>query len=174
MQQRDITLEQKLKYLQEVESIYRLSKKVLPPKGKTWKQVADQILRKALGAPVVNKTDSINVTKGRQMHLHSPRTARMVERTLKSEMHPDLLHSYRGDNVSITNRKMQPVRELRMPTADQPDVMHVVQHGATDVQYPGGHMQGFGFVPRTHEVAAHVQVEQKAQGSVPAATPAYH
>ena len=65
---KEITLEQKMRYLREIESIHRLSKKVLPPKGKTWAQIADQHLRRALGAPVITGRESINVWKGRMHH----------------------------------------------------------------------------------------------------------
>ena len=92
-----ITLEQKMRYLREIESIERLSKKVLPPKGKTWAQIADQHLKRALGAPVITGRESITVRQGRMHHLHSPRSARIVERTLNNGVfHPDLLHHYRG------------------------------------------------------------------------------
>ena len=39
---REISLDQKLKYLREIENIHRLSKKVLPPKGTTWARIADK------------------------------------------------------------------------------------------------------------------------------------
>jgi len=174
-----ITLEQKMRYLREIESIHRLSKKVLPPKGKTWAQIADQHLRRALGAPVITGRESINVRQGRLHHLHSPRSARIVERTLKNGVfHPDLLHHYRGDNVQTV--RDEPQFDYRKPamTADTPDVMHYIHHGATDIDYPDGHLQGFGFVPSTHNVASHVQLEQAGEpGSiVPTSSqgPAYH
>ena len=53
MRRREITLEEKLKYLREIENIHRLSKKVLPPKGTTWARIADKHLKRALGMPIV-------------------------------------------------------------------------------------------------------------------------
>ena len=47
-----ISLDEKMRYLREIENIHRLSKKVLPPQGTTWAQIADKHLQKALGLPV--------------------------------------------------------------------------------------------------------------------------
>lgn len=165
MDSRDaITLEQKLKYLQEVENIYRLSKKTLPPKGKTWSQLADQHLRRALQLPVIDKDESLNVRKGRMMHLHSPRTARIVERTLRNgTLHPDVLHMYRGDNVQSVRDDDLVVHQKVRPTADTPGVAHFIQHSGSDLVYPDGHLQGFGFVPREHNVESHVPLESAGE-----------
>ena len=38
--QRGITLEKKLRYLKEVDNIHALSKKVRPPAGKSWSDIA--------------------------------------------------------------------------------------------------------------------------------------
>ena len=172
-----ITLDQKIRYLREIENIHRLSKKVLPPKGKTWAQIADQHLHRALGLPIAAAPVSLNVRQGRMHHLHSPRTARVVERTLKNGiLHPDLLHHYRGDNVQTVNDSKPFVYNAPQPKLDTPDVIHYVQHG-TDLGYPQGHLQGFGFVPMSHEVASHVQLESagEPESVVPtAAGPAYH
>tara|TARA_B100000029_G_scaffold326159_1_gene318630 strand:+ start:264 stop:812 length:549 start_codon:yes stop_codon:yes gene_type:complete len=169
MDSRDaITLEQKVKYLKEVENIYRLSKKTLPPKGKTWSQIADQHLRRALQMPVINKDESLNVRKGRMMHLHSPRTARIVERTLRNgTLHPDVLHMYRGDNVQSVRDDKLFVHQKVSPAADTPDVAHFIQHSAADELYPDGHLQGFGFVPREHNVESHVPLEPAGEGNAP-------
>ena len=37
--------------------------------------------------------------------------------------------------------------------------MHYVQHVSSDLQYPDGHLQGYGFVPGTHEAVSHVPLE---------------
>ena len=37
---REVSLDEKLRYLREIESIHRLSKKVLPPQGTTWAKIA--------------------------------------------------------------------------------------------------------------------------------------
>ena len=161
-----ISLRQKLKALKEVENIYRLSKKALPPQGTTWARVADKVLRKALGEPIEEAPESLNITEDKQMHQHSPRTARIVERTLRNgTVHPDVLHSYR-DGTTRGTRKAYFSKPT--PTADTPDVIHYVQHGSADLTYPHGHMQGYGFVPSEHATASHVQLE----GSVRPATDA--
>ena len=49
---REITLDEKLRYLREIENIHRLSKKVRPPQGTTWARIADKHLQRALGMPV--------------------------------------------------------------------------------------------------------------------------
>ena len=160
--QREISLDEKLRYLKEVESIHRLSKKVLPPKGTTWARIADQLLRKALGMPVEEPPEALNLRRGRQMHHHSPRTARVIERTLRNGViHPDVLHSYRNDK--IMRGREYPFYDSPAPRADTPDVIHYVQHGSSDLSYPHGHMQGYGFVPSEHHVASHVQLEDSVR-----------
>ena len=98
MQRREISLDEKLRYLKEIESIHRLSKKVLPPAGTTWARIADKHLKRALGMQIEEPAEALNMRRGRQMHQHSPRTARVIERTLRNGViHPDVLHSYRND-----------------------------------------------------------------------------
>lgn len=178
---RTITLQEKLKALKEVENIYRLSKKTLPPRGKTWAQIADRVLEQALGRRVQSEsTEVFDMRPGKMHHEHSPRTARVVERTLRNGMHhPDVLHHYRGDHAPLDQTRAVPQRHKIGFTDDTPDVIHYVQHGASDLVYPGGHMQGQGFVPRSHEVASHVQLEQSVRSAsnvVPTSQqgPAYH
>ena len=177
MQEKSISLEQKLRYLKEVENIYRLSKKVLPPAGKTWNQIADQVLQKALGAPVRPGRQQMQLRPGRMHHLQSADSARVIERTLRNGvLHPDILHTYRGDNVqTVRERPLHLVPDVRM-TADTPDVQHYVQHGGTEVHYPEGHLQGYGFVPRTHITASHVPLEAAGgpDAVVPSTTTSYH
>ena len=162
MRRREITLEEKLKYLREIENIHRLSKKVLPPKGTTWARVADKHLKRALGMPVVEASERLNVQPSGHMHEHSPRTARVIERTLRNGMlHPDVLHSYRNDKTGQGKRTQFYPRPA--PRHDDMPVAHYVQHGSQDLIYPHGHLQGFGFVPSTHEVASHVQLEDSVR-----------
>ena len=178
---KEISLEEKLRYLKEIESIHRLSKKVLPPAGTTWARIADRHLKKALGMPVRESPETLNVQRSKHMHQHSPRTARVVERTLRNGIvHPDVLHSYRNDK--ITPGREFPFYEKKAPRPDTPNVQHFVQHGSSDLSYPHGHMQGYGFVPTEHQVASHVQLEGSVRpitdvvptkGSV-AAGEAYH
>ncbi len=161
---KSITLEEKLRYMREVESIHRLSKTTRPPEGKTWSQVADAVLKKALGMPVQERPRSFDVTD-RQHHEHSPRTARVIERTLRNGIvHPDVLHSYRGDFAPLQDQERTTRHSGGLePVADTPNVMHYVQHVSSDLQYPDGHLQGYGFVPGSHEVASHVQLEQSVR-----------
>lgn len=178
---REITLDEKLRYLREIENIHRLSKKVRPPQGTTWARIADKHLQRALGMPVKELPQTIDVRRGAQMHQHSPRSARVIERTLRNGIvHPDVLHSFRNDKV----REGKPRQFFPKPRAriDDPAVTHYVQHGSADLEYPHGHLQGYGFVPSTHQVASHVQLEDSVRPvteSVPskvgaAAGPAYH
>ena len=158
---REVSLDEKLRYLREIESIHRLSKKVLPPKGTTWARIADRHLQKALGLPIEGAPETLNVKAGKHMHQHSPRTARVIERTLRNGLvHPDVLHSYR-DGTPGGKRKAYFSRPRPLP--DTPRVQHVVQHGSSDLVYPHGHLQGFGFVPGDHQVASHVQLEDSVR-----------
>ena len=158
------TLEQKVRYLKEVDNIYRLSKTTLPPQGTTWASVADRHLKKALGMQVRDAPQAFNVRKGMLHHQHDPRTARVVERTLRNgTFHPDVLHAYRGDGTTIDRATGSSIyRKARRvpPLYDTPDVHHFVQHTSADLPYPDGHLQGHGFVPRQHSFASHVQLEQ--------------
>ena len=159
---REVSLDEKLRYLREVESIHRLSKKVLPPQGTTWARIADKHLQRALGMPLEGDPTAFNMRQGRHMHQHSPRTARVIERTLRNgTIHPDALHSYRNDSTP----QIRASRFRRRPAAkhDDQDVIHYVQHGSTDLEYPHGHLQGFGFVPRSHEVVSHVKLEDSVR-----------
>ena len=179
MERHSITLEQKLKAIREVESIYALAKKWqrLTPgeKRPNWERIADAVLKRALSKPVVGEPKQIHIQSGRMYHEHDPGTARILERTLKNGMvHPDVLHSY--NNGVPVGRVRARVPRLR-PARDTPTVRHIVQHGATDLHYPAGHLQGYGFVPKEHEVASHVRLENKpaaAAGVVPSkATASY-
>ena len=105
-----ISLETKLKALREVESIYRLSKKWqrLTPDEKrpNWERIADALLKKAMGTPLQPLPVGLNVRRSKQHHTHSPRTARVIERTLRNGIvHPDVLHSYRNDKVEQGSRE---------------------------------------------------------------------
>ncbi len=161
--QEGITLEQKLRYLREVENIYRLGKKTKAPAGRTWAQVADARLRHVLGLPIKeDSAEPLNMVPGARHHEHSPRSARIIERTLKTGLvPPHVLSSYReGTHSTRKSRfapRVEPLRSYDLP------VQHFVQHGAADIHYPHGHMQGFGFVPRQHEINSHVQVQTQTQ-----------
>ena len=163
--QHSITLEEKLKAIREVESIYALAKKWqrLTPDEKrpNWERIADAVLRSALSKPVVGEPKRIRLHSGSMHHEHDPDTARIIERTLKNGVvHPDVLMSY---STGVTTKGRARTRVPRLPPArDTPAVRHIVQHGATDLHYPAGHLQGYGFIPMQHEVASHVKLENTA------------
>ena len=159
---REVSLDEKLRYLKEIESIHRLSKKALPPEGTTWARIADKHLQRALGMPIAEAPTQFDVKPGMHMHQHDPRTARVVERTLRNGViHPHALHSFRNDGV-LPGRVRHWKPELPR-YADDHDVVHYVQHGSSDLSYPHGHMQGYGFVPSEHPVASHVQLEDSVR-----------
>lgn len=164
--QRGITLDQKVRYLKEVENIHALAKKVKPPAGKSWSDVADERMRFIMGQPILEKpADPLRIRKGRLHHEHSPRSARIIERTLKTGMlPPDVLHSYHtGRDIKRPKFRFKDIY-MPEPRADPEDVrvQHVVQHVASDLHYPHGHMQGEGFVPRQHEFNSLVEVTSSA------------
>ena len=83
-------------------------------------------------------------------------------------VHPDALHAYSCGHV--LEGRDRPTRRRVRPAPQDPPAQHFVQHGATDLHYPSGHLQGFGFVARQHEVASHVRLESsqvKAAEPVP-------
>ena len=178
MQQRSVSLEEKLRYMREVENIYRLSKKVLPPKGTTWAAIADQHLQRALGLDVEPDAAPVQIKQGQSHGSQDRTTARMVERTLRNGvMHPDILMHYQH-KAPPTITKPRPQRFYPRPerVEHQPDVMHMVQHG-TDLEPPQGHLQGFGFVPKGHADASHVPLEAAGppESTVPTSgPPGYH
>ena len=183
MQRRSgITLQQKLRYLKEVDGIHALAKKVKPPQGKSWSDIADTRYRQIMRMPINIKTDdAIRVEDGGMHHQHSPRSARLIERTLKSGLvHPDVLLQYhtgktkphRRGELKFLPRQMPALHNERPPAReglrhDDMRVQHVVQHMG-DLQYPHGHLQGEGFIPKGHSFNSHVQVDNTS--SVPLST----
>ena len=170
-----ITLEQKLRYLREIDKIYALGKKARAPAGgKSWAQVADARLRHVMQMPLKEEAGpQIQVLRGGMHHMHSPRTARLIERTLKNGIVPPAVHhSYAHDVRGETSYKphvaVEPLRHDDFPVA------HYVQHGASDLHYPAGHMQGVGFLPREHTAVRHVKLEMPSTrvtgGIVPTAS----
>ena len=85
-------MEAKLKALKEVEQIYRLSKKWrrnLPDeKRPDFERMADRVFRQAMEAPARSNHQRVNVRAGKHMHEHDRRSARLIERTLKSGDRP--------------------------------------------------------------------------------------
>ena len=173
--QRGITLEQKRRYLEEVQGIHALSKKVRPPQGKSWSDIADDRYRKIMNMPLrMEVHDPIVVEDGLQHHEHSPRSARLIERTLKSGLvHPDVLQHYHTGAVKSYRRRAaelkfvprgmprmrgEPAPKKEALRHDDLRVQHVVQHTHADLEYPHGHMQGMGFIPKSHTFVSHVPV----------------
>ena len=169
-----ITLQQKLRYLKEVDSIHALGKRVKPPAGKSWSDVADARYRQVMGMPLRMEThDPVRVESGKMHHEHSPRSARLIERTLKSGLvHPDVLQHYHTGAVrrhkkgkfrflprKIPHRPGEVGPNKEMLRHDDLRVQHVVQHPG-DLHYPHGHMQGQGFIPKEHTFNPHIQVQQ--------------
>jgi hypothetical protein len=175
MRRQGITLEQKLRYLKEVDSIHALAKTTRPPTGKSWSDIADAKYREVMRMPLkVDVHQPMRVQRGKMHHQHSPRTARLLERTLKSGIvHPDvLMHYHTGTKKPYAKGelKFQPRRapaivgESRQMSReklrhDDLRVQHVVQHPG-DLHYPHGHMQGQGFIPKEHTFNPHIQVQQ--------------
>lgn len=162
MQRGAITLEQKLRYLKEVDSIHALGKKVRPPAGKSWSDIAEARMRHVMGLPLkVDTAEPLRLRRGKLHHEHSPRSARIIERTLKNGIvPPEVLQSYRtGVTRTRSFEYKPPVERLRR---DDHRVQHFVQHSDTDLHYPAGHLQGFGFVPRQHEINSHVELKTGA------------
>ena len=104
MRGKTITLEQKMRYLKEVENIHALGKKVRPPAGKSWSDIADARMRHVMGLPLQEKqAEPLRIKRGRMHHEHSPRSARIIERTLKNGiLPPAVLQSYRTGETSTT------------------------------------------------------------------------
>jgi len=175
MQRGSITLDQKLKYLKEVHQIYALSKKTLPPKGKSWNDIADARLRKVLQMSVRENTAApVNIQSGGMHHEHSPRSARLIERTLQSGLHdPRILNSYRhgveGGKLHARKR-FQPRPHMETPRADERHTQLFIQH-SEDLHYPHGHLQGSGFIPRQHEVNSHIKLMPSVSDGMPDPVP---
>lgn len=174
MQAQTQSLEQKLAALREVENIYRLSKKwqrLTPDERRpNWEKIADAILRKALGRPVDTAVHahSMQLQEGKHYHEHDERSARVFRRTLRNGvLPPDARHSFESGRRTVSAAKR--IRPRRGPADHR--ARTVIQHGATDLQYPSHHVQGSGFVPSDHEVASHVRLEHRQQTSQPSNVP---
>ena len=102
MQPQNITLEQKLKAMREVQRIYDISKKWQRPVGHTGRMpnfnaMADAVMKRAMNANIVGDRQPLDIRDGKLMHEHDSHTARVIERTLRNGIvHPDVLHSSRA------------------------------------------------------------------------------
>ena len=121
-------------------------------------RIADAVLKRVIGQPVEGPPHSLDVREDARHHEHDRRSAAVIERTLRNGIvHPDVLHRY-SSGVSRDRPARRRVQR-KAPKADTPNVRHFVQYGATDIHYPHGHLQGYGFVPRQHEAAKHILLE---------------
>ena len=167
-------MDAKLKALKEVEQIYRLAKKwrrnMPDEKRPDFERMADHVFRKAMAMPHRERVMPVDVRAGGHMHEHDPRSAALIERTLKTgDYGPDALTSYTSGRVLAGKRRQQFRRPARQPR--DLGVRHVVQ-GTDDLQYPSGHMQGQGFVPSMHDgQLTHTKLRPVRGQSAPTALP---
>ena len=134
--QRTITLEQKLAAMREVQRIYALAKKwqpILPnQKRPNFEGAADSVMKRAMGAQIVAGAVPLDIQDGRLMHEHDPRTARILERTLRNGViHPDVLHSFQSGRA-----KQPPYRSERRdlsPDPNLPEFDLLIQHSDEDL-----------------------------------------
>ena len=173
--QRTITLEQKLAAMREVQRIYALAQKwrpVMPnQKRPNFEAQADAVLKRAMNAQIVGRAAPLDIRDGKLMHEHDPRTARIIERTLRNGIvHPDVLHSFQSGRI-----KQPPAypdhRIHELPhDPDLTDFNLYIQHSDQDLHYPSHFVPGHGFVPRTHVEPSHKELEQVADSNtVPSA-----
>ena len=162
MQPQNITLEQKLKAMREVQRIYDMSKKWRRPVGHTGRMpnfnaMADAVMKRAVNANIVGDREPLDIRDGKLMHEHDSRTARVIERTLRNGVvHPDVLHSFQSGRVKRPGRGYPRTRLPHDP--DLPDVDLYVMHPENDLQYPSHFVPGEGFQPKTHVQPGHVQL----------------
>ena len=168
-------MERHIKALKEVEQIYRLSQKWqrnLPGERRpNFSRMADRAFRRAINLPVREDQQRVDVRAGKMHHEHDERTARLIERTLKTGNYgPDALSSYREGRV-IREKQQYVAPRARSRVTDLP-VVHVIQHPAAELVYPMGHMQGKGFLPSMHEQELfHTQLKPVSGQRLPAELP---
>ena len=167
MQPQNITLEQKLKAMREVQRIYDMSKKWQRPVGHTGRMpnfnaMADAVMKRAGNANIVGDRQPLDIRDGKLMHEHDSHTARVIERTLRNGIvHPDVLHSFQSGRVKQPPRgdpRGNPANRLPHDPA-LPDVDLYVQHAVNDLHYPSHWVPGEGFQPKEHVEPGHVQLE---------------
>ena len=164
-------MERHIKALKEVEQIYRMSQKwqrnMPDEKRPNFSRMADRAFRRALSLPVREDRMEVDVRAGKMHHEHDERTARLIERTLKTGAYgPDALSSYREGRVLRERRTYIPERPAPRPT----DLFarHIVRHPGQEIEYPVGHMQGAGFVPAMHNSELfHKELKPVAGQSLP-------
>ena len=186
--ERTITLEQKLAAMREVQRIYALAQKwrpVMPnQKRPNFEAQADGVMKRAMSARIVGRALPLEIQDGRLMHEHEPRTARMIERTLRNGIvHPDVLHSFQsGRTLQAPSYPAHRLAKLPPDPHANMDFNLYIQHSDEDLHYPSHFVPGHGFVSRNHVEPSHTELEQAADSSVvptqrdfarPQAGPAY-
>ena len=168
---RGLTIEQKMKAMREVQEIYAIGKKWrrnLPDeKRPDFEGMADRIMSRALGAPTVQQEPREPIYEAARHWEQDPRTAALVERTLKNGMyHPDVLHSFQSDR---TTHRADPPRPMNVNTVGLPDPHLFVTHPGVMHVHPShesrGGPDGDHFVPSVHE---HESMQELTMPSVPA------
>ena len=157
-------MEAKLKALKEVEQIYRLSKKwkrnMPDEKRPDFERMADTIFRRAMETPGRDDYMRVNVREGRHMHEHDERSARLIERTLKTgEYGPDALHSFQSGRVLTGRRRRRYPKPVRQPGDVR--VRHVVQRRYRHCVPPRA-LAGLGL--RAQHARARADAEPQAGG----------
>ena len=113
-----LSRDQKHKAYQEAQSILALGRKwqqlVPGEKRPNFERAAAEVIRRALGHKTAQERLHLNIDNS-LMHEHGPNEARLVERTLKSNVaHPDVLHSFRD------NRRTQKPRPVKFEPGPLP------------------------------------------------------
>ena len=158
-----------------MERIYALAKtwhRLVPnEKRPNFEAAADAVLKRALNEPLKPSRAQLNIRDGALMHQHSPRTARVLERTLRNGVvHPDVLHSFQSGRVKQRSGRPGP-RDMGPDPPGLPDIDLYVQHSDADLQYPSHFVPGSGFQSRMHETPSHVQLERpEVQQQMPVPT----
>jgi hypothetical protein len=180
---RGLTVEQKMKAMREVQEIYALGKKWrrnLPDeKRPDFEGMADRIMSRALGLPTLQAEPREPVYEAAHMSMQDPRTAALVERTLKNGMyHPDVLHSFQSDR---TTHRAEPPRPMRVNTVGLPDPHLFMESAGAMHIHPShesrGGPDGDHFVPSMHEHDSMQELSMPnvpAQGVITNATPDTH
>ena len=114
-----LSREQKQKAYREAQNILALGKKwqqlVPGEKRPNFERAAAEVIRRALGHKTANNRQTLHIDN-RLMHEHGANEARLVERTLRSNVaHPDVLHSFRDNRRTI---KPRPVEFRAKPVPD--------------------------------------------------------
>ena len=106
-----LSREQKQKAYQEAQSILQLGRKwqqlVPGEKRPNFERAAAEVIRRALGHKTSNNRHNLDISN-KLMHQHGANEARLIERTLKSNIvHADVLHSFRDNRRTVKPRPVE-------------------------------------------------------------------